>query len=286
MFDDEGAGSQAGSLSSIEDDFNNAAGGFDNLQQYGQKFSNLNSLYNPPEIDSNKDNQFRISGNEYKNTLNDIEDVMTKYMIVENNMKIIKSHMNASTAPSLISHLRFPPPLLPDDQNYIDNYNLFISHIQQQFNQFNYKQLQIKLDNHQSDLIRLNLKHLVKLEVNDLDNRINAIRENIEKMLEDEFKNSDKKLKSVINKKFEVRNTIKNEEKTKRLNNNNVNSGINYQNNDMTQNIANISNNNQQFINGYYNNNNYRGRGYRNYRRRGYRNFRRSVNFRGQPKKS
>ena len=81
VFDDEGAGSQAGSLSSIEDDFNNAtsnggsgAGGFENLQQYGQKFSNLYTLYNPPEVDNSggNDPQFRNRGNEYQNSFSNL----------------------------------------------------------------------------------------------------------------------------------------------------------------------------------------------------------------------
>ena len=68
-FDDEGAGSMAGSLSSIDEDFDRNAGGFDNLQQYGQKFSNLNNLYNPPDSDNYENtNQFRNRGNEYQNS--------------------------------------------------------------------------------------------------------------------------------------------------------------------------------------------------------------------------
>jgi hypothetical protein len=239
--------------------------------------------------------------------LNDIEDIMIKYLRTENNMKIIKSHMDAETAPAVISHLRFPPPLLPDDRNYIDNYNIFIGNIQQQFNKFNYNQLKQKLDNHQSDL--MNLKNIVKFKVNDLDNKINSIREKTENILKNEFINSDKKLKNVVNKKFEVRNTIINEQKTARRNKKNKNkpennseeksnyitqatenitvtNTDNNQNDDNNNNDKNPSNNNNSYQ--HYNkshNNNYRGRSYNNYRGRGNgnNNFRGRGNFRGQP---
>ncbi len=65
IFDDEGAGSIAGSLSSVDDDFDRNAG-FENLQQYGPKFSNLNNLYNPSDNDNYEN--FRNRGHEYQNS--------------------------------------------------------------------------------------------------------------------------------------------------------------------------------------------------------------------------
>ena len=149
--------------------------------------------------------------------INTIEDILIKQMRVNNDFKILKSHLELGTVPYALNFNQFPSPLFPDDRTYIDNYNEFIYQKQKEWLEFNLKELERKNNNFTEDLI--NLKSIVKLKYTNVDNIIQNLKDKITEMLKNEFINADKKMRNTINKKFEVRNTMKNTNEIKKRNN-------------------------------------------------------------------
>jgi hypothetical protein len=139
--------------------------------------------------------------------INSIEDLLTKQMKLENDDKKLELHLNNKTVPGSLDHKNFPNPLFQDDRCYIDNYNRFITKHQEEWIKFNREQISIKHDKLNKDI--LNLKMMVRMKYTDVDNIMLGIKEKLNKNLKDEFTNAHKKLLNIVNKKYEVRSTVR-----------------------------------------------------------------------------
>jgi len=203
----------------------------------------------------NEFNSLLITNEMADTYIDTIEELLIKQMRIENDDKILNLHLQAKTAPASLMHTNFPNPLFPDDRNYIDNYNAFITSKQEEWINFNRQQLSIKNDKLNKDI--LNLKLMVGLKYSDIDNIMLELKEKTNKLLKDEFINANNKMLNVINKKYEVRVTTKNQNninkrngKKRKSNNFNNNSSTTHNKSNTIENTQsnteNLTNNNHE----------------------------------------
>jgi hypothetical protein len=197
------------------------------------------------EFQKHLDINRELSSDQIENYKIKMAETYNKILRKENNILIMKTHLNNQTAPTELSYNRFPNPFLHHDQLFVQKYNNLIRKFQQDL-----INLIIERCNEQIEILKNDFKlfsNILKNHISKLDDYEKYLKENEKKKLEKDFEKANKKCLEIITKPFITK------EKTKNKQNDSYNK-TKFENSRISHVNSNINNPKKRF-NNYYNNN-------------------------------
>ena len=237
-----------------------------------------NSLQNITNNSNNLQNQINKSNIiDRDQSIAELSILIKKILKMDNNLNIVKSHINNGTTPKSLNHQNFPTPFLGHNESYVTQYNILIEQFQMDIMLFNMKEIE---NNKSIAMEKFKILRMKMQLSNVFPDLVKVIQSNFKKCEADlsiEFKKSDKKVKNAKNYPFLTKKVIFNDsydtanyssnsddcvkiiDKQVNLNTENIsNKPLNISTNKKTneKNLNNLSLNNNNDIDGNVNSNN------------------------------
>jgi hypothetical protein len=159
----------------------------------------------------------KLSSDQIQEYVNKIEHVFKKILIKENNIKLMKTHLEKKTTPKCLSHRNYPNPYLWDDKIFVERYNNITATHQNATMHLIQERLleQTTMLNNDIEIY----KNILTNHIDEIDLLINETKINEENKLKKSFEASHNKCLKIILEPFKPRDKKSNNNKPKRYQN-------------------------------------------------------------------
>jgi hypothetical protein len=152
--------------------------------------------YNSNNQNLNNQSVITTNINNRDQSIAELSIIIKKILKMDNNLNIIRTHINNKTTPKSLNHQNFPKPFLWHNESYIAKYNVLIEKFQNEIMLFNLKEIEnnklIALDKIKILRMNMQLSNLFP----DLSNIVQSNFKKCEADLTIDFKKNDKKAKN------------------------------------------------------------------------------------------
>jgi hypothetical protein len=116
--------------------------------------------YNSNNQNLNNQSVITTNINNRDQSIAELSIIFKKILKMDNNLNIIRTHINNKTTPKSLNHQNFPKPFLWHNESYIAKYNVLIEKFQNEIMLFNLKEIEnnklIALD--KIKILRMNMQ--------------------------------------------------------------------------------------------------------------------------------